>query len=146
MGRKHLGKHEAYRSRVSTVKFCAFIRGFSIDRLPALPNQTICPMTYDTLLTERRGDGACTTALITLNRPKQLNALNDKLMDELGQALKAFDADASVGCIVITGSEKAFAAGADIGVLAQHDFVSASTPTITCTNGNRPATTTPRQV
>ncbi len=90
------------------------------------------PMTYDTLLTERRGDGACTTALIMLNRPKQLNALNDTLMDELGHALKGFDADASVGCIVITGSEKAFAAGADIGVLAQHDFVSAySTDLIT---------------
>ena len=89
-------------------------------------------MTYETLLIERRGDGACTTALITLNRPKQLNALNDSLMDELGQALKAFDADPSVGCIVITGSEKAFAAGADIGVLAKHDFVSAySTDLIT---------------
>ena len=50
--------------------------------------------------------------VITLNRPKQLNALNDALMDELGAALKAFDADPAIGCMVVTGSEKAFAAGA----------------------------------
>ena len=49
--------------------------------------------------------------IVTLNRPKQLNALNDQLMDELGHALKAFDADEKIGCMVITGSEKAFAAG-----------------------------------
>lgn len=60
--------------------------------------------------------------VITLNRPKQLNALNDQLMDELGQALKAFDADAAIGCMVITGSEKAFAAGADIGAMASYTF------------------------
>ncbi|MEO7243643.1 MAG: enoyl-CoA hydratase [Rubrivivax sp.] len=64
---------------------------------------------------------------MTLNRPQQLNALNDALMDALGEALLGFDADPGVGCIVITGSEKAFAAGADIGTLAQHDFVSAYT-------------------
>jgi enoyl-CoA hydratase len=79
------------------------------------------------ILTELRGDGPRRTALITLNRPKQLNALNDGLMDQLGEALLRFDADPAVGCIVITGSEKAFAAGADIGVLAQHDFISAYT-------------------
>jgi enoyl-CoA hydratase len=60
--------------------------------------------------------------IITLNRPKQLNALNDQLMDELGAALKAFDADADIGCMVITGSEKAFAAGADIGAMATYSF------------------------
>src|SRR4051812_2249570 len=60
--------------------------------------------------------------VITLNRPKQLNALNDQLMDELGQALKSFDADDSIGCIVLTGSEKAFAAGADIGAMASYTF------------------------
>jgi enoyl-CoA hydratase len=76
-------------------------------------------MTYDNILTEVRGDGPRKTGLITLNRPKQLNALNDALMDELGAALKAFDADAGIGCIVITGSEKAFAAGADIGAMAK---------------------------
>jgi len=60
--------------------------------------------------------------LITLNRPKQLNALNDQLMTELGQALQAFDADPAIGCIVLTGSEKAFAAGADIGAMASYSF------------------------
>ena len=77
------------------------------------------------ILTELRGDAALKTALITLNRPKQLNALNDALMDELGAALRAFDADDSVGCIVITGSEKAFAAGADIGAMAQFSYMDA---------------------
>ena len=61
-------------------------------------------------------------AVITLNRPKQLNALNDQLMDELGAALKGYDADPAIGCMVITGSEKAFAAGADISVMAQLTF------------------------
>ena len=60
--------------------------------------------------------------VITLNRPKQLNALNNQLMDELGQALKAFDADEAIGCIILTGSEKAFAAGADIGAMASYTF------------------------
>ncbi|MBS3997117.1 MAG: enoyl-CoA hydratase [Hydrogenophaga sp.] len=60
--------------------------------------------------------------IVTLNRPKQLNALNDQLMDELGAALKAFDADDNIGCIVITGSEKAFAAGADISAMAKYNF------------------------
>ena len=60
--------------------------------------------------------------VITLNRPKQLNALNDQLMDERGAALKAFDADPAIGCMVITGNEKAFAAGADIGAMAGYNF------------------------
>jgi enoyl-CoA hydratase len=63
--------------------------------------------------------------VITLNRPKQLNALNDQLMNELGEALKAFDADEKIGCIVLTGSEKAFAAGADIGAMAKYSFADA---------------------
>lgn len=63
--------------------------------------------------------------IITLNRPKQLNALNDQLMDELGAALKAFDADDNIGCMIITGSEKAFAAGADIGAMAKFTFADA---------------------
>ncbi len=63
--------------------------------------------------------------VITLNRPKQLNALNDQLMDELGAALKAFDADEKIGCIIVTGSEKAFAAGADIGAMAKYSFADA---------------------
>jgi enoyl-CoA hydratase len=60
--------------------------------------------------------------IVTLNRPKALNALNDALMDELGAALKAFDADPGIGCMIITGSEKAFAAGADIGAMAKYTF------------------------
>ena len=63
--------------------------------------------------------------IITLNRPKQLNALNGQLMDELGDALKNFDADPQIGCMVITGSEKAFAAGADIGAMAHYSFADA---------------------
>jgi enoyl-CoA hydratase len=63
--------------------------------------------------------------IITLNRPKQLNALNDQLMDEMGQALKAFDADDKIGCVIITGSERAFAAGADIGAMAKYSFADA---------------------
>jgi len=60
--------------------------------------------------------------IVTLNRPKQLNALSNQLMDELGAALKAFDADSSIGCIIVTGSEKAFAAGADIGAMSSYSF------------------------
>ncbi len=78
-------------------------------------------MTYETLLTETQGR----VALIRLNRPKQLNALNDILMDELGAALTGFDADDGIGCIVLTGSDKAFAAGADIAMMAQKTFMEA---------------------
>ena len=60
--------------------------------------------------------------IVTLNRPKQLNALNNQLMDELGAALKAFDADPDIGCMILTGGEKAFAAGADIGAMAGYGF------------------------
>jgi enoyl-CoA hydratase len=60
--------------------------------------------------------------LIRLNRPQRLNALNDVLARELSVALHAFDDDAGIGCIVLTGSEKAFAAGADIGAMAEWDY------------------------
>ena len=60
--------------------------------------------------------------VITLNRPKQLNALNSELMVELGTALKAFDTDPLIGCIILTGNEKAFAAGADIGAMATYSY------------------------
>lgn len=76
-------------------------------------------MTYETILTRIEADKV---AVITLNRPKQLNALNDQLMDELGHALLAFDADPAIGCMIITGSEKAFAAGADITAMAGLNF------------------------
>jgi len=61
--------------------------------------------------------------VITLNRPAQLNALNDALMDALGDALLQFDADEGIGAIVITGSDKAFAAGADIAVMADWTYM-----------------------
>jgi len=75
---------------------------------------------HDELITIRTE--ADRVGIITLNRPKQLNALNDALMDELGRALKGFDADPAIGCMIITGSEKAFAAGADIGAMASYSF------------------------
>jgi len=75
-------------------------------------------MSYDNLLVESRGR----VGLIRLNRPQALNALNRALMRELGQALSAFEADKEIGCIVITGSEKAFAAGADIKEMAEKEF------------------------
>ncbi|EEC02748.1 hypothetical protein IscW_ISCW024134, partial [Ixodes scapularis] len=56
-------------------------------------------------------------ALLTLNRPKALNALNNELIAELYALLKKYDADNEIGCIVLTGNEKAFAAGADIGAM-----------------------------
>ena len=76
-------------------------------------------MPYENILTENRGR----VGVVTLNRPKQLNALNDALMDELGHALRAFDDDNAIGAIVITGNERAFAAGADVGVMAEKSFV-----------------------
>jgi enoyl-CoA hydratase len=80
-------------------------------------------MSYEFILTDVHGDGERKTGLITLNRPKQLNALNDGLMNELGDAMKAFDADDGIGCIVVTGSEKAFAAGADIAAMANWTYM-----------------------
>jgi enoyl-CoA hydratase len=73
---------------------------------------------YETILTETRGK----VGLVTLNRPKALNALNTTLMTEVVAALAAFDADAAIGCIVLTGSEKAFAAGADIKEMEVLDY------------------------
>jgi enoyl-CoA hydratase len=74
--------------------------------------------TPETILVRTEGR----VGIVTLNRPKALNALNGQLMDELGSALQAFDANPEIGCMVITGSEKAFAAGADIGDMAQLTF------------------------
>ncbi|MDO9419028.1 MAG: enoyl-CoA hydratase [Herminiimonas sp.] len=76
-------------------------------------------MQYENILVEIHGK----VGLITLNRPAALNALNDKLMDELGLALQSFDADDDIGCMIITGSEKAFAAGADIGAMATYSYM-----------------------
>ncbi|WP_395669805.1 enoyl-CoA hydratase [Rhodoferax sp.] len=79
-------------------------------------------MPYECITTHTEGGQV---GIVTLNRPKQLNALNGQLMDELGHALKAFDADEAIGCMVLTGSEKAFAAGADITAMAKFSFAQA---------------------
>src|SRR5947208_12334049 len=75
-------------------------------------------MTYQNILTETHGR----VGMIRLNRPQRMNALNDALAAELATALAAFDADAGIGSIVITGNDKAFAAGADIGAMAEWDY------------------------
>jgi enoyl-CoA hydratase len=75
-------------------------------------------MAYDNILTEARGR----VAIITLNRPQRLNALSDALAAELAAALRAFDDDPAIAVIVLTGGEKAFAAGADIGAMADWDY------------------------
>ncbi|MBB6157326.1 enoyl-CoA hydratase [Pseudomonas sp. JAI115] len=72
-------------------------------------------MTYETILLENHGR----VGLITLNRPQALNALNAQLVSEVNHALDGLEADADIGCIVITGSKKAFAAGADIKEMAE---------------------------
>jgi enoyl-CoA hydratase len=82
------------------------------------PGRKQAPMAYENILTETDAG----VGIIRLNRPKALNALNDALIAELSSALDAFEADDSIGCIVITGSEKAFAAGADIKQMAESQF------------------------
>jgi enoyl-CoA hydratase len=78
-------------------------------------------MAYENIEIETNGH----VGVITLNRPKALNALCDALVAELGHALDAFEADENVGCIVLTGSEKAFAAGADIKEMAEKSYMDA---------------------
>jgi len=93
-------------------------------------------MAYENILTETRGKAG----LITLNRPKAMNALSPELMRELGHALDAFAADDNIGAIVITGSEKAFAAGADIKAMKDwgymdvylSDYITAEWETVNC--------------
>ena len=94
-------------------------------------------MDYQTILVKTEG----AVGVITLNRPKQLNALNRQLMDEVTAALTAFEADRKIRCIVITGSEKAFAAGADITEMQsqtymdvyKEDFITANWEAVTRT-------------
>ena len=78
-------------------------------------------MAYECILTETDGG----VGVVTLNRPEALNAFNIKLMDELTEAVQKFDGDPDIGCIVITGSEKAFAAGADIKEMAEKSYIEA---------------------
>ncbi|MCX4530867.1 enoyl-CoA hydratase [Streptomyces sp. NBC_01669] len=75
--------------------------------------------TYETILVERKGS----TALLTLNRPKALNALNLQVMNEVVEAMEALDRDPETGCVVLTGSAKAFAAGADIKEMSTRDYM-----------------------
>jgi enoyl-CoA hydratase len=77
-------------------------------------------MDFQNIITEKKDDSV---ALITLNRPDALNALNDALINELGTAIDTFEADTDIGCIVITGSEKAFAAGADIKEMQSKSYM-----------------------
>jgi enoyl-CoA hydratase/carnithine racemase len=78
-------------------------------------------MSYETILVESRGP----IGLITLNRPKALNALNAQLVSELNQALAAFDRDPATAVMILTGSERAFAAGADVKEMEGKDFITA---------------------
>jgi enoyl-CoA hydratase len=76
-------------------------------------------MNYENILFETRGK----VGLVTLNRPRALNALSPELMRELAAALDGFEADANIGCMVITGSDKAFAAGADIKAMKEKSYM-----------------------
>jgi enoyl-CoA hydratase len=78
-------------------------------------------MAYETIVTETRGK----VGLIRLNRPQALNALNSQVLADLVAAVQGFEADAGIGCLVITGSEKAFAAGADIKEMQSKSYVDA---------------------
>ncbi len=78
-------------------------------------------MAYECILTETDGE----VGVITLNRPDALNAFNIQLMNELTEAITAFDADPAIGCMVLIGSEKAFAAGADIKEMADKTYIEA---------------------
>ena len=78
-------------------------------------------MAYENIIVETKGR----VGIIRLNRPNALNALNAALMAEVTQAVGAFEADANIGCMLITGSEKAFAAGADIKEMADKTFIDA---------------------
>lgn len=76
-------------------------------------------MAYECILTETDGN----VGVITLNRPDALNAFNKQLMDEVTDAIKKFEADDDIGCMVLTGSDKAFAAGADIKEMMSKDYM-----------------------
>ncbi|MCK2096389.1 enoyl-CoA hydratase [Thauera aromatica] len=78
-------------------------------------------MTFELIIAEKRGR----VGLITLNRPQAMNALNDQVVNEITTALNDFEGDDNIGAIVITGSDKAFAAGADIGAMAEFSYMDA---------------------
>jgi enoyl-CoA hydratase len=93
-------------------------------------------MTYDTLLIDIDGP----VAVITLNRPEALNALNDKLCNELGDALDAMEANPAIGCVILTGQGKAFAAGADIKEMRVQSYMDAYGNDFITRNWERTAT------
>src|SRR5260370_31559726 len=95
-----------------------FARATRRDSMPAEPKPRTA-MTTETIIVERHGR----VGIVRLNRPQALNALNATLRNELLGALEAFDGDAEVGCILITGSDKAFAAGADIKEMADKSYI-----------------------
>src|ERR1041384_844656 len=78
-------------------------------------------MTYEFITEERKGR----VGVVTFNRPRQMNALSPQLMEEFGHALRAFDTDVGIGAILLTGNERAFAAGADIGVMKEFSYLDA---------------------
>src|SRR6266700_495503 len=98
-----------------------FARATRRDSMPAEPKPRTA-MTTETIIVERHGR----VGIVRLNRPQALNALNATLRNELLGAVEAFDADAEVGCILITGSDKAFAAGADIKEMADKSYIDIS--------------------
>jgi enoyl-CoA hydratase len=95
-----------------------YSNGRLLQRKRAADFQTGAVMTFQYLIVETKG----AVGLITLNRPQALNALNAALVGELKQALDAFEADPAIGSILLTGSEKAFAAGADIKEMKDRNF------------------------
>jgi len=103
-----------YRSVGSTVRPALLAR----SQLPVFSHRAFCTASYKTILIEKEEK----VAIVTLNRPKALNALNSELIRELSDALSTLDKDKSVGAIVLTGGEKAFAAGADIKEMAERTF------------------------
>ncbi|MBI1340695.1 enoyl-CoA hydratase [bacterium] len=93
-------------------------------------------MAYATLLTEVEG----AVALITLNRPEALNALNDQLMNELTEVLDSYEADPEIRCVILTGSTRAFAAGADIKAMRTQSYMDAYMGDFITRNWERAAT------
>jgi enoyl-CoA hydratase len=103
--------------RIDHKPLAVILRGVIVTVCNVFPKGVL--MSYENIICEVHD----VVGLITLNRPEALNALSDPLMDELGQALRAFEQDDSIGAIVITGSEKAFAAGADIKGMKDRSYV-----------------------
>ena len=89
---------------------------------PRAPLSTGSPLSYEYIKTEKKG-AKQNVGLVQLHRPKALNALCDELMAEVGEALKEYDGDPSIGAIVLTGSDKAFAAGADIAEMTKLSYM-----------------------